>query len=91
MNRALVLLVLAASSVAFAQTPCEQLQSLKLPDTTITMVTTVAAGAFQNPGAPAGPATPAAASGQAGERRRRSRSGRRTADAAGLLPCIRDA
>jgi len=36
-----------------AQTPCEQLQSLKLPDTTITMATTVAAGAFQNPAAPA--------------------------------------
>jgi feruloyl esterase len=59
MNRALVLLVVAAGSVAFAQTPCEQLLSLKLPDTTITMAMTVAAGAFQNPGAPAGPATPA--------------------------------
>src|SRR5690349_11895399 len=59
MNRALILLVAAAGSVAWAQTPCEQLQSLKLPDTTITMATTVAAGAFQNPGAPAGPATPA--------------------------------
>src|SRR5204862_423629 len=34
----------------------EQLQSLKLPDTTITMATTVAAGAFQNPAAPAAPA-----------------------------------
>ena len=51
--------MLAASSVAFAQTPCEQLQSLKLPDTTITMVTTVPAGAFQNPGARRRPATPA--------------------------------
>src|SRR6185503_9122171 len=43
----------AAGSVVLAQTPCEQLQSLKLPDTTITMATTVAAGAFQNPAAPA--------------------------------------
>ena len=58
MNRALILLA-AAGSVAFAQTPCEQLQSLKLPGTTITMAMTVAAGAFQNPGRPAGPATPA--------------------------------
>lgn len=58
MNRALILLA-AAGAVAFAQTPCEQLQSLKLPDTTITMAMTVPAGAFRNPGAPAGPATPA--------------------------------
>jgi feruloyl esterase len=41
------------------------LQSLKLPDTTITMAMTVAAGAFQNPGAPAGPGTPAQPQGQA--------------------------
>src|SRR5438552_1770772 len=34
MNRVrILLLVLAASSVGFAQTPCVQLQSLKLPDT----------------------------------------------------------
>ena len=55
MNRTLILLVLAASSAAFAQTPCEQLQSLKLPDTTITMVTTVPAGAFKNPAPPPAP------------------------------------
>jgi feruloyl esterase len=56
MNRVLVFLcVAAASSVAFAQTPCEQLQSLKLPDTTITKVTTVPAGAFVNPGPPPAP------------------------------------
>ncbi len=55
MNRTLILLTLAASSVAFAQTPCEQLQSLKLPDTTITMVTTVPAGAFVNPAPPPAP------------------------------------
>ena len=75
MNRALILLA-AAGAVAFAQTPCEQLQSLKLPDTTITMAMTVAAGAFQNPGAPAGPATPAVArTRQAGKRRRPRRPG----------------
>src|SRR5438132_6221374 len=63
MRRALVLMA-AVGTAIFAQTPCEQLQSLKLPDTTITMATTVAAGAFQNPGAPAGPATPAQPQGQ---------------------------
>jgi tannase/feruloyl esterase len=58
MNRALIfLVVLVATSVAFAQTPCERLQSLKLPDTTITKVTTVAAGAFVNP-APTPPPQP---------------------------------
>ena len=55
MNRALILLIAAASSIAFAQTPCEQLQSLKLPDTTITQVTTVPAGAFKNPAPPPAP------------------------------------
>ncbi len=56
MNRALILLIIAAaSSVAFAQTPCEQLQSLRLPDTTITMVTAVPAGAFVSPAAATGP------------------------------------
>jgi len=52
MNRIFIVLA-AAGSIVLAQTPCEQLQSLKLPDTTITMATTVAAGAFQNPAAPA--------------------------------------
>src|SRR5579864_1661961 len=54
MNRALFLLVLlaAVAAVTFAQTPCEQLQSLKLPDTTITMVTAVPAGPFVNPAPP---------------------------------------
>ena len=67
MNRALILLIVpAASSIAFAQTPCEQLQSLKLPDTTITMAMTVAAGAFQNPATPVRPATPAAPQGKQG-------------------------
>jgi feruloyl esterase len=55
MNRALILIVTAASAVAFAQTPCEQLQSLRLPDTTITKVTTVPAGAFVNPAPPPAP------------------------------------
>jgi feruloyl esterase len=54
MNRSLIFLV-AASSIAFAQAPCEQLQSLKLPDTTITSVMTVAAGAFVNPAPPPAP------------------------------------
>jgi len=55
MNRALILIVTAASALAFAQTPCEQLQSLRLPDTTITKVTTVPAGAFVNPAPPPAP------------------------------------
>ena len=80
MNRAFILLA-AAGAVAFAQTPCEQLQSLKLPDTTITMAMTVAAGAFQNPGRPAGPATPALpAQGKQG------RGGGRGAPAPQMLP-----
>src|SRR5437868_3048238 len=55
MNRALIFLVASSSAVAFAQTPCEQLKSLKLPDTTITQVTTVPAGAFVNPAPPPAP------------------------------------
>src|SRR5579862_7970328 len=55
MNRSLILLVVAASPIAFAQTPCEQLQSLKLPDTTITKVMSVPAGAFVSPAPPAPP------------------------------------
>ena len=54
MNRILIL-VSAISSAAYAQTACEQLQSLKLADTTITMATTVPAGAFVNPGPPPAP------------------------------------
>ena len=49
MKRALILLA-AVGSALYAQTACEQLQSLKLPDTTITMVTTVPAGAFRGYG-----------------------------------------
>lgn len=49
--------VLAATGfAAFAQAPCEQLNSLNLADTTITLAESMAAGPFQNPGA-----TPAAA------------------------------
>src|SRR5689334_15367185 len=55
MKRTLIPLVLTAGSAAFAQTPCEQLKSLKLADTTITMVTTVPAGAFKNPAPPTAP------------------------------------
>src|SRR5690242_8255232 len=54
MNRALILLAVAGS-IALAQTPCEQLQSLKLPDTTITKVMAVPAGAFVNPAPPPAP------------------------------------
>src|SRR3982751_4575045 len=54
MNRALILFA-AAGAIACAQTPCGQLQSLKLPDTTITMVTAVPAGAFANPTPPPAP------------------------------------
>ena len=50
--------LLAASwFAAMAQTPCEQLQSLKLAGTTITRAESISAGPFQNPGMP--PAVPA--------------------------------
>src|ERR1051325_2602350 len=55
MKSTLILVAAIASSAAYAQTACEQLQSLKLPDTTITMVTTVPAGAFVNPAPPPAP------------------------------------
>src|SRR5215469_13130922 len=37
-------------TVAFAQTPCERLKSLSLPNTTITAAESVAAGPFRAPG-----------------------------------------
>ena len=37
-------------TVAFAQTPCEQLKSLSLPNTTITAAESVAAGPLRAPG-----------------------------------------
>jgi feruloyl esterase len=58
-----VLLLAAAAATALAQTPCQNLKSLSLPDTTITMAESVAAGPFRPPaqggGAPGGaPAQP---------------------------------
>ena len=38
-----------AASLMFAQTPCEKLKSLSLPDTTVTAVETVPAGPYQGP------------------------------------------
>jgi feruloyl esterase len=59
MNRGLLTFAIAAlaplSSVAFAQRSCEDLQSLKLPDTTITKVISMPAGPFVNPAPPPAP------------------------------------
>jgi len=61
MHRAFLIFATASlasfSSAAFAQRSCEDLQSLKLPDTTITQVMSVPAGPFVNP-APAPVAPP---------------------------------
>jgi len=43
------------AAVASAETPCEQLKSLSLPDTTITAAEPVAAGAYRPSGMAAGP------------------------------------
>lgn len=56
MLRWIGLLLLVAPTVAFAQTPCERLKSLSLPNTTITAAETREAGPFQPPGNP--PPTP---------------------------------
>src|SRR5258706_6519239 len=40
----------ATAFAALAQTPCEQLKSLRLPDATITLAAVVAAGPLQIPG-----------------------------------------
>ncbi|HXB75141.1 MAG TPA: tannase/feruloyl esterase family alpha/beta hydrolase [Candidatus Acidoferrales bacterium] len=56
------LIVAAVPAIALAQTPCEQLKSLKLADTTITLTESAGPGAFQLPGAPptaVGPLLPA--------------------------------
>jgi feruloyl esterase len=45
-------LLLAAAAAAAAQTPCDQLKSLKLADTTVTMAENVPAGEFRNPTPP---------------------------------------
>ena len=49
-------LLLAALVDGYAQTPCEQLRSLKLGDATITSSAAIVAGPFQNPAAPQGQA-----------------------------------
>jgi hypothetical protein len=79
-----LLLIAAAGSAVYAQTACEQLQSLKLPDTTITMVTTVPAGAFVNPAPPRLPSPTRSATGCAAGRPRWCSAD--TTDAAGVLP-----
>jgi feruloyl esterase len=47
--------MISASAICFAQTPCENLKSLTLPNTTITSVEKVAAGEFKPAGLPPGP------------------------------------
>ncbi len=52
MNRHLLYASLAVvPAIAIAQTPCEQLKSLKPADTTITLTESAGPGAFQSPGA----------------------------------------
>src|SRR5688572_25720872 len=69
-NTALALVGLAFASPALAATPCAELKSLKLANTTITLAEPVAAGPFVPPGRAGGPppaAAPAAApAGRAG-------------------------
>jgi feruloyl esterase len=56
-----------AASLALAQTPCDQLKSLSLPDTTFTAVESVAAGPYRPPpGAGRGAGGPAPATGRGG-------------------------
>src|SRR6266404_4179071 len=58
-----VLTIVVFASAAIAATPCENLASLKLPETTITAAQSIAAGAFQPPAGsgPRGGAGPGAA------------------------------
>jgi len=49
---AVACLVVLQSASLFAQDACERLSAAKIPDTTITLAQTVAAGAFQGPPAP---------------------------------------
>ena len=68
-NTALALVGLALATPALAATPCAELKSLKLPNTTITLAEPVVAGPFVQPGRAGGPpaAAPAAApAGRAG-------------------------
>src|SRR5215471_7291493 len=50
------LLLFASFLASYAQTPCDRLRSLSLPNTTITTAELVPAGLFQAPGTPARPA-----------------------------------
>jgi hypothetical protein len=54
-NTALALVALALARPAFAATPCADLKSLKLANTTITLAEPVAAGPFVQPGRAGGP------------------------------------
>ena len=47
----LALLALSAAAIAAAQTPCDQLKSLKIADTLITQADNIAAGDFRPNGA----------------------------------------
>jgi feruloyl esterase len=59
MNRWLLCATLSAvPAIALGQTPCDQLKSLKLTDTTITLAESAGPGAFPLPGAPPTAAAP---------------------------------
>jgi hypothetical protein len=45
-----LLLLFSTTAVAFAETPCEQLKSLTLPDTVITAAESVSAGQYRPAG-----------------------------------------
>src|SRR5713226_2940147 len=61
MIRNLAFVLSGALFAAFAETPCDRLKSLSLPDTTITAAESVAAGPYQPPApAAAGAAQPSA-------------------------------
>ncbi len=55
----LLLVVLSAAAVAFAQSPCDKLKTLSLPDTSITAVEFVPAGPYVAPTIPGAPAAKA--------------------------------
>jgi feruloyl esterase len=61
MGRILFYVLAATGLTVFAQTPCEQLKSLKLPAAAITLAEAVSAGPLQMPGSPpaAAPVLPA--------------------------------
>jgi feruloyl esterase len=55
-NRFFCFALFTLAACAYAQTPCDQLKSLNLPNTTITSVESVPAGQFRPAGLPAPPA-----------------------------------